>query len=200
MSATGVLSEQRFRLRRPRGILTGTIDKIRVSRDVAGALSAEIVDFKTNRFRVANPALRAGGTAGPRVSRGTTKRRDGGTSQLMFEFNEPASDSLLVRSEVETVAADYRLQMQAYALAIREMAPQIARVSVTLHFLDPNLEVTLDDELLEAEACARAVDEAADAMFSSTSAESFPVNPAVHCRTCAFLRLCPSGRQALNQS
>jgi ATP-dependent helicase/nuclease subunit A len=199
LGATGVSSEQRFRLRRPRGILTGTIDKILVSRDAEGSLSAEIVDFKTNRFRVPTSLLRVGETAGPRVSRGATRRRDGGTSQLMFEFGEPASDSLLVRSEVETVAADYRLQMQAYALAIRELAPQIARVRVTLHFLDPNLEVTLGDELLEAGACARAVDGAADAMFSSASAESFPVNPAVHCRTCAFLRLCPSGRQALNQ-
>jgi hypothetical protein len=198
--APGVFSEQRFRLRRPRGILTGTIDKLLVSKDERqGTLSAEIVDFKTNRFRRAKPDRPSSLPGRDRASGGPGKRRPASAGQLLFEFSEPISDNLLVRSEVEVAASDYRLQMQAYAMAVRELAPQIARVRVTLHFLDPNLEVTLDNELLEAEACGRAVDDAAEAMFSSTRAESFPVHPDAHCRTCAFLRLCPAGRKALNR-
>ena len=49
-SPSGVLSEQRFRFRRPLGILTGTIDKLLIRSSEATGLSVEIIDFKTNRF------------------------------------------------------------------------------------------------------------------------------------------------------
>ena len=45
----GVTSELRFRLRRPLGLVTGTIDKLLIFRSLTG-LTAEIIDFKTNRF------------------------------------------------------------------------------------------------------------------------------------------------------
>ena len=48
-SSPGLWSELRFRLRRPLGILTGTIDKLLIT-PAANGLDVEIIDFKTNRF------------------------------------------------------------------------------------------------------------------------------------------------------
>ncbi|HYN26426.1 MAG TPA: UvrD-helicase domain-containing protein, partial [Pyrinomonadaceae bacterium] len=48
----GLWSELNFRLRRPLGILTGTIDKLLVSPSLNGkGFDIEIIDFKTNRIR-----------------------------------------------------------------------------------------------------------------------------------------------------
>src|SRR5678816_4300193 len=46
----GLWSELSFRLRRPQGILTGTIDKLLITPTVDGGLAIEIIDFKTNRI------------------------------------------------------------------------------------------------------------------------------------------------------
>ncbi len=184
-SCPGVFSEQRFRLRRPLGILTGTIDKLLVFPAATGeGLCVEIIDFKTNRFR----------------GRGNAGKADLG--QLTFEFLQHASEApvdrdLLIRAEVEAAAADYRVQMQAYALAAHDLIPDVAGVRVTLHFLDPDIEVGLPDELLEREACADAMDDTMGALVSSSSAEDFPCNPAGHCRICSFVEMCTPGRQWL---
>src|SRR4030095_11070948 len=89
---------------------------------------------------------------------------------------------LLMQAEVEAVAAGYEIQMQAYALAVRELIPNVSSVPVTLHFLDPDIEVSLSEELLEAEACRRAIDEAMLGIVSSSAPENFPAHPADHCR------------------
>src|SRR2546423_4972828 len=50
-STPGLWSELRFRLRRPIGILTGTIDKLLITPSANGdGFDVEIIDFKTNRF------------------------------------------------------------------------------------------------------------------------------------------------------
>src|SRR5205823_3226797 len=52
-STPGLWSELRFRLRRPLGILTGTIDKLLITPSASGeGFDIEIIDFKTNRFRL----------------------------------------------------------------------------------------------------------------------------------------------------
>jgi ATP-dependent helicase/nuclease subunit A len=184
-SCPGVFSEQRFRLRRPLGILTGTIDKLLVFPAPTGeGLCVEIIDFKTNRFR----------------GRGNAGKADRG--QLTFEFLQPASETrvdrnVLKRAEVEAAAADYRAQMQAYALAAHDLIPDVAGVRVTLHFLDPDIEVGLPGELLEREACADAMDDTMRALVSSSSPEHFPCNPAEHCRICSFVEMCAPGRKWL---
>jgi len=187
----GVFSEQRFRLRRPLGILTGTIDKLLICPAANhDGLRVEIIDFKTNRFRRRrDPILDA------KADRG----------QLSFEFLQPASDApvdrdLLIRAEVEAAAADYRVQMQAYALAARDLIGDVADVKVTLHFLDPDVEVCLGDDLLEREACAVALDETMLALVSSSEPENFPSNPAEHCRVCSFVELCPPGSRWLAEA
>ena len=103
-------------------------------------------------------------------------------------------------AQAANVARDYQLQMQAYALALRELLPKDVRVNslrATLHFIDPNLEVALADELLEPETCQRMIDEAMlqiVALEGTLDAEAFPPLPASHCRICNFLELCPAGR------
>lgn len=185
----GVFSEQRFRLRRPLGILTGTIDKLLASPAKDGnGVSVEIIDFKTNRFR----STRNTGWDGM-AERG----------QLSFEFLKSASEAnvdedLLMRAEIEAMAADYRVQMQAYALAARDLIPGVVNVRVTLHFLGPNVEVGLPDELLERDACASAIDETMMALVSASLPEDFTANPAEHCRICAFVDICSPGRKWLS--
>ena len=54
LGETGLWSELSFRLRRPLGVLSGTIDKLLITRSPDGrSLEIEIIDFKTNRFRKA---------------------------------------------------------------------------------------------------------------------------------------------------
>ena len=65
--------------------------------------------------------------------------------------------------------------MQAYALAVRELLPSLAnaKIRVTLHFLDPNVEVHLADELLEPLRCEQAVDEGMQRTIFSPTRRSF---------------------------
>jgi ATP-dependent helicase/nuclease subunit A len=189
--SVGVFSEQRFRLRRPLGILTGTIDKLIVIPDPgSNTVSVEIIDFKTNRFR----GGRRSNAPGP-ASRG----------QMSFEFTEPESEvsverDLLVRAEIEAAAGAYQVQMQAYALAARDLIPAVGNVRVTLHFLDPDVEIFLPESLLEREVCEAALDETMLALVSSSLPEYFQPNPAEHCRVCNFVELCSAGRQWLERS
>ncbi|MFY9610502.1 MAG: UvrD-helicase domain-containing protein [Blastocatellia bacterium] len=179
----GVTSELRFRLRRPPGLLTGTIDKLLIYRSPAG-LNAEIIDFKTNRFHARKEA--------PEFSE---------REQMAFDFASGARERPSpIQAEVDAASSDYRLQMQAYALAVRELMPSIARVKVTLHFLDPDIEVRLPDALLQREAAARAIDEATAELVSSTGPASFQTRPGQHCRVCNFLELCQQGRRWLSEN
>ena len=179
----GVLSELRFRLRRPLGILTGTIDKLLIW-EGTDDLSVEIIDFKTNRFRSKN------GREDDRTS--------ANQGQLSFMFSAPATESdMFVHAETDAAAADYELQMQSYALAARELMPEATRIQVTLHFLDPNIERHLPPRLLDRDACASAIDRAMLAVVSSKLPEEFEVRPAEHCRVCNFQEMCYAGRKWL---
>jgi hypothetical protein len=91
--------------------------------------------------------------------------------------------------------------MQAYALALRELfrsdAVKVNSLRATLHFLDPNLEISVDAALLEPTVCAKAIDEAMQqiAILDGTlDADQFPPEPATHCRICNFVDLCPAGK------
>lgn len=224
-SFPGLWSELRFRLRRPLGILTGTIDKLLITPAGDGeGIDVEVIDFKTNRFsRQAAPQKeRARSATVTTNSKQTLKTGAGPRSdpaQGLFDFdavpeNVSANESYIgltsphesdasFRAQAATVARDYQLQMQAYALALRELLPKDVRVNslrATLHFIDPNLEVALSGELLEPETCKRMID---DAMLQivllegTLDAEAFPPLPAIHCRMCNFLELCPAGREWL---
>jgi ATP-dependent helicase/nuclease subunit A len=249
----GLWSELNFRLRRPLGILTGTIDKLLVFPSLNGkGFDIEIIDFKTNRIRPRPSTQENVSTSslGPQVSRlpsGTAAtdpdtvitlsasrlqsgeavaalnansrmqarrlRSQHSAAQFTLDFSEPKSSdqtqadsaelatsaSPSVADQVRRVASDYQLQMQAYALAVRELMPDLVKagseIKVTLHFLDPDVEFHLTEDLLETDACAGAIDQAFLQLISSREPAHFPVRPAHHCRMCNFLQICAGGQQ-----
>jgi len=179
----GLWNELSFRLRRPLGILYGVIDKLLITRS-----GIEIVDFKTNRITLPKA---------PPPEQPPKKQ------QFSFDFDEtPADRQPSLSAALATTSEDYELQMQSYALAVRELLPALAqsKINVTLHFLEPNVEVHLRDELLEPAQCEAAIDAAMLRIVSSADPADFPVKPAPHCRSCAFLSLCPAGRSFLSLS
>jgi hypothetical protein len=127
--------------------------------------------------------------------------------QFAFDFNAPAekppagiADSSVdasVDERVAIAAIDYQLQMQAYALAVRELVPNLpeeSKIISTLHFLEPSVEFHLTADLLSSDACRRAIDEAMMKIVSSGEPAEFPVHTATHCRMCNFLGICNAGR------
>ena len=104
-----------------------------------------------------------------------------------------------LNDQVRLAASDYQLQMQAYALAVGQLLPSLTEAGIsitsTLHFLDPNVEFHLDADLLSADACMHAIDEAMREIISSAKPTHFPVRTAGHCRMCNFLGICPAGRE-----
>ena len=211
-SAPGLWSELSFRLRRPLGILTGAIDRLLITQSSDGdGLEIEIIDFKTNRVRLGaqSSSPQSAERARSEIAKAPARSRHP-KEQIAFDFSQPApqgeveKDTESINEAVQRLASDYQLQMQAYALAVRELMPASAhknnRLKVTLHFLEPNVEFHLSDELLDPANCAQAIDDAMREIVSSSAPEQFPVRPATHCRMCSFLELCPAGQEALRRS
>jgi hypothetical protein len=218
----GLWSELAFRLRRPLGILSGAIDKLLVSPAADGkGLEVEVIDFKTNRLTQRLSAVESALSSSlePRASRppeienenrvsvATDKRAGRSRSrqaveQFAFDFNALAPKSIEVveasiDERVRNAAADYQLQMQAYALAVRELMPILPEGSTiisTLQFLEPNVEFHLPAEMLSPDTCKGAIDDAMMKIVSSGAPGEFPVHTAAHCRMCNFLGICSAGR------
>ena len=190
----GLWSELGFRLRRRLGVLNGIIDKLLITRSPAGETEIEIIDFKTNRILYErNEAA----IALPQPQRIRTPK----TGQFAFDFEaepppKPINRHPSLDEALKTAAEDYQLQMQSYALAVRELLPSLsdANIRVTLHFLDPNVEVHLADELLAPARCEQAVDEGMQRTIFSSDPADFPVKTAPHCRMCNFLSVCNAGK------
>jgi ATP-dependent helicase/nuclease subunit A len=175
-----VLSEQSFALRRAQATVWGTIDKVvlRAAKSGGNGIEAEIIDFKTNRFK-----------------KDTHRNQAGGPVESNAESQPGGSNSL--EDEAALLASGYTLQMQAYSLAVRNLLPKVTEVKATLHFLDPNVEYSLPAQLMERQACADAVDAVitpvTSALVSSSNADEFPARTAGHCRACIFLGICQPG-------
>jgi ATP-dependent helicase/nuclease subunit A len=191
----GLWSELSFRLRRPLGILSGAIDKLLITpMDGGKSLALEVIDFKTNRLR------QAAKSAKPK-SPVETKQAPPDSLQFAFDFTglsetteETNGGSL--DEQVRLAASDYQLQMQAYVLAVRELLPEFKKqvaVTSTLHFLEPNSEYHLPEQLLSVESCATAIDEAMAKIVSSGEPAEFPVRTTSHCRMCSFVSICAAG-------
>ncbi len=211
----GLWSELSFRLRRPMGVLTGAIDKLLITKSAEG-FDVEIIDFKTNRIRKQasgsrrqEEEVRRQEAGGRRQAAGSDSRQRAG--QFAFDFEAPVASpsatvdqrEISVDDQVRITASDYQLQMQAYALAVAELIDGLMpglkqagfSIKSTLHFLDPNVEFHLSGDLLAPDACARAIDDAMMDIVSSVQPGQFPVRPAMHCRMCNFLGICPAGRE-----
>ena len=197
--ADGLWSELSFRLRRRLGVLNGIIDKLLITHLTAGEAEIEIIDFKTNRIaydKSDNPP------EPPPVRARAPK-----AGQFAFDFEaapppKPVNRHPSLAEALKTAAEDYQLQMQAYALAVRELLPSLAsaKIRVTLHFLDPNVEVHLADELLEPARCEQAIDEGMQRTIFSSDPANFPVKTAPHCRMCNFLSVCNAGKEWMREN
>ena len=195
----GLWSELSFRLRRRLGVLNGIIDKLLITRSASGETEIEIIDFKTNRIaydKSGNP---------PEQQPRRIRSPKGG--QFAFDFEaapppKPVNRHPSLQEALKTAAEDYQLQMQAYALAVRELLPSLAnaKIRVTLHFLDPNVEVHLADEMLERARCEQAIDEGMQRTIFSSDPADFPVKTAPHCRMCNFLSVCEAGKQWIREN
>ena len=182
----GLWSELSFRIRRPLGVVSGAIDKLLITK-TNDQYEVEIVDFKTNRMALPS-----------QVSSVATPQGNPRSNQFAFDFDAAPPQP---NNALAIAAHDYQLQMQAYALAIRELLPSLkdSPIRVTLHFLEPNLEYHLTDELLMASTCEAAIDSAMLDISRSSQPQDFPVNPATHCRTCSFLKVCAAGREFVRE-
>jgi ATP-dependent helicase/nuclease subunit A len=195
---SGIWSELSFRLRRPLGLVSGAIDKLLVTKSEDGGYEAEIIDFKTNR--VGAPAQQTAP-----IEDHSHKHSKSDQAQFAFDFDRAATRVTTIDKSFDealrSAAQDYQLQMQAYALALRELVPSLkdSRIRVTLHFLEPNLQFHPSEELLQTSACEAAIDDAILAIIAAQKPAEFPVKPALHCRTCSFLRICPAGRDFLHK-
>jgi ATP-dependent helicase/nuclease subunit A len=223
-SAPGLWSELRFRLRRRLGILTGTIDKLLITPAANGnGVDVEIIDFKTNRFAAVSKnadRTRAKAAASRSTVVGTRQvaKVESSTGQGSFDFESSFEEEVVeevetidtseaapsISEQIQSTADDYQLQMQAYALALRELfqsdAPKINSLRATLHFIDPNVEISLPSLMLTEEICARTIDDAMTtiALLDGTlDADQFPPLPATHCRICNYRDMCPAGREWL---
>ena len=208
----GLWSEISFRLRRPLGILTGTIDKLIVTPSSdRNSFDVEVIDFKTNRF--ATPSV----TVAPskKLVASSAARYEAAAAQMQFDFTaapvdypakyeshatvETMDGQQSIDAQVQQLASDYQLQMQAYALAVRELMQglPINSLTATLHFLHPRIEYQMPEDLLTQESCGEALDQAMLRIVSSHEPVDFPVRPATHCRMCNFLTICPPGHKAV---
>src|ERR1700752_364338 len=199
----GLWSELSFRLRRPLGLLSGTIDKLLINRSNDGVVTVEIIDFKTNRIAIRSTTSAPTLLKAPVLTNGKQPAKAISTSgQFAFDFEaavkqETVETDSTIDHATRVAAQDYQLQMQAYALAVRELLPTLksARIIVSLHFLEPNLEFHLSQELLSSATCEQAIDQAMLQLVSSSEPVQYPVKPANHCRMCNFLRICTAGRE-----
>jgi ATP-dependent helicase/nuclease subunit A len=173
-------------------------------RDSQGGIRGSAAPLESQRGSLDGVLPRPGNPAGP-----------GPGQQFAFDFSTSEQSTVAaletkanfspvsLQEKVALAASDYQLQMQAYALAVRELLPspmnEHNRIRVTLHFLDPNVEYNLPEELLEPAKCAFAIDYAMTEMISAREPRSFPVHPGNHCRMCNFLDLCKEGHQWLLQ-
>jgi ATP-dependent helicase/nuclease subunit A len=133
-------------------------------------------------------------------------RSQHGVEQIPLDFGAlvPEPENVVahefpLNDQVRLAASDYQLQMQAYALAVGQLLPSLTEAGIsitsTLHFLDPNVEFHLDADLLSADACRQAIDEAMREIASAAEPARFPVRTAGHCRMCNFLGICSAGRE-----
>jgi ATP-dependent helicase/nuclease subunit A len=111
--------------------------------------------------------------------------------------NGDEAGGVKIEEELRSLSERYRLQMQAYALAVYQTEPGLTKVSATLHYLDKDREYKLEPENLTLSACRAAVDSAIREMISAVDYEDFGARTGVHCRHCGYLKICSPGRAGL---
>ena len=118
----------------------------------------------------------------------------GRTRAFVVDFKTGSIGSGDQRSAVERAAAEFRLQAQVYAHAVRRLVPGVTVVEAALHFLAPGPDV--EYEFTAAEIGERAAGESLDRTLADVTAggfdpRAFAARPGARCRRCRFATFCP---------
>ncbi len=109
------------------------------------------------------------------------------TNAFKAKVNEPG-----FKTELAEKVAEYRLQLQAYVLALWELAPEVTEARATLHFVAPDHAFELPPEQASREAVTRAVGDAARRLTAirTFAAADFEAKPGARCLACRYAAVC----------
>lgn len=113
-----------------------------------------------------------------------------------FKTNRLPRNAARQKEAVTRLADEYRLQIQIYVKAVRNLFSNVSSVDAVLHFLDggPNVEFSYPPDLLTDTRAGRDIDRAIAGITEGGFApENFPPRPADRCFRCSFRALCDEG-------
>jgi ATP-dependent helicase/nuclease subunit A len=118
-----------------------------------------------------------------------------------FKTNRIAGGELRAAA-LEELGRTYRLQMQAYSLAVRRLVPHVTTVEASLVALaaGPDVGVELEPDSVTEEAAEVAIQGVLSRIREAgTEPENFPAAPGAHCLSCIHVAICPEGSRALGE-
>ncbi|MCS7079778.1 MAG: UvrD-helicase domain-containing protein [Chloracidobacterium sp.] len=109
------------------------------------------------------------------------------TNAFKAKSGEPGFEA-----ELSEKVAQYRLQLQTYALALWALTPEVREVRATLHFVAPDRAFTLPPEQVQREAAARVVGDTVRALTAirTFAATDFEAKPGARCLVCRYAAVC----------
>lgn len=103
---------------------------------------------------------------------------------------------------LEELGRTYRLQMQAYSLAVRRLVPYVTTVVASLVALaaGPDVAIEVEPERVTEEAAEAAIQGVLSRIREAgTDPVNFPAAPGAHCLSCIHVAICPEGSRALSE-
>lgn len=109
------------------------------------------------------------------------------TNAFKAKVGEPGFET-----ELTEKVAQYRLQLQTYALALWVLTPEVKEVRATLHFVAPDRAFALPPEQVTKEAAIRAVGAAVRELTAvrAFAATEFEAKPGARCLVCRYAPVC----------
>lgn len=109
------------------------------------------------------------------------------TNMFRAKVGEPGFET-----ELAEKVARYRLQLQAYALALWALEPKLQEVHATLHFVAPNHTFTLPPVQLQKQVVQRVVGDVVRDMIATRTfaAADFKAKPGARCLVCRYAAVC----------
>ncbi|OYT73194.1 MAG: hypothetical protein CFK52_02720 [Chloracidobacterium sp. CP2_5A] len=109
------------------------------------------------------------------------------TNAFKAKAGEPGFET-----ELAEKVAEYRLQLQTYALALWELIPEMKEARATLHFVAPDRAFALPPEQVSREAAIRAVGNAVRDLTAirTFAATDFEAKPGARCLACRYAAVC----------
>lgn len=122
---------------------------------------------------------------------------DNGWSATVVDFKTNRVGAGVARERtLSGIESAYRMQMQAYALAVRRLVPNVTSVSALLVALSagPDVDISVDPRYLEPGVAEDALGEVLGRIRrAGVDPQNFPARTGPQCLTCAHLQICPDG-------